>query len=239
LAQVLLEDTLGLEEVDVKGRTVHTDFLRRNYLENLQNAKVVTLDGKGGATPSVRKVLEIGDEELWHLKYLSFIPGNNVFEAYVMDFWQDKKDEPQFTINGGEAQVSASLLGTLKYGAKNAAWFMLKQIDDSFPSLHPVHISRGIIGPFEGIYSPRNEEVLGVCREILAKDPDFKLLRFKRQYSLAPNDREEGKEMRQVIHMQDWNDEILVCPGQYRQRVADSVLGTSVKVVEPIGGQNA
>jgi hypothetical protein len=228
LLQELKGDEIELTDVPNEAERIYRGILKRSFLEQIQTKELIGWKS-GGLKPTAKKIVPFGAENLWRINHARYM-SNNMYELYVVDTWQDLS-EPQITEKDGVVEVSRALEESLKFGATNSAWFVLKELDETFPSLHPVHISRGIVGPFENQYSEKNETQLPITNEILKENPDFALLRFKRQYSYAPNQVTQKNETRQVIYHQDWNDEILICQAGYQRRVAESVLGTNVRVV--------
>ncbi len=143
--------------------------------------------------------------------------------------------------------ISPPLQSALRgFASGNAAWFIIKELDERFRSLHPVHVSRFLVGPFENRYltkrngnagpgenaGPGNIPLLPITPQLLAGDANAGLLRCSLQYSYAPNHEVEGKELRQVLYQQDWRQEYIISPAKYSSRVAQSVLGTDVKVLD-------
>lgn len=233
LQRLLLEDYVELCDVESEAGKIHASALKRSFLEQLKAAQLLGFEAGGySLAPQAKKILSLGGEELWSIVCIRYSMSSSLFQAYVLDVWQDIR-EPQISEDGETAVVSPALASTLRFGDENAAWFMLKTIDDRFKSLHPVHVSRALIGPFENKY--RNHPLakrLDVATKLLAEDENFCLLRFSRQYSYAPNHIGDGDRCRQVIHQDDWRDEMLVCPAKYSSRVSKSVLGTNVRIFE-------
>ncbi len=235
LRTLLTSDTEDISRVKEKAAELHKKAMNRNFLEQLHEAELLGWElGKYSLPPQATRLLKLGVEELWNLHFIQYSPGSSMFEMYMIDTWQDVR-EPQIQEGDyGKGMVSAELQSALKFSPNNAAWFILRSIDEKFPGLHPVHVSRALVGPFENRYLTRPDEIptLPVTRELLKENPDAGLLRFSRQYSYAPNHVEENEELRQVIHRENWSDEIIVCPGRYSSTVAKSVLGTQVRVFE-------
>jgi hypothetical protein len=229
LIRLLLEDNQEISDVRTTSENMHAEALKRNFLENLTASDLISWNNQGSRAEA-RKIIPFGGEDLWRVKYSRFMPSTNIFEIYLMDVWQDIR-QPQIIEAEGKITVSKDLEEAMKFGKENKAWFVLSEIDKMFKSLHPVHVSRGLIGPFENKYGIRAENPLQVSKEILEQDQDFSLLRFTRQYSYAPNHRPDGDEIKQIVYMDDWNDELLICPQRYTSRVSKSVLGTNVRVV--------
>jgi hypothetical protein len=228
LANLLRTDGKPIEQVPAEAERIYKSILRRSFLEQLQSTELIGWKS-GGLRPIATKLLPFGGEDLWRIKHARAMTGS-MYEVYVIDVWQDNA-EPQILEKDGKAEVSQQLESSLKFGMSNQAWFVLKELDETFKSLHPVHISRGLVGPFENKYATQLD-TLPITQEILGENPDFGILRFRRQYSYAPNQTTtKNKETRQVVYHQDWSDEVLVCPAQYATRVTDSVLGTNVRVV--------
>ena len=234
LQELILTDHTALSEVKTAAEKIHIKALKRNYIEQLQNFPLLGWDSSGfSLEPQAAKVVALGVEDLWSISLIRYSPASGLFHAYVIDAWQDKV-EPQITEMPGTKQglVSADLQKALKFHEDNAAWYILKTIDQKFDSLHPVHVSMAVIGPFENKYLTQNKgnKVLPIASEILRHDQNAGVLRFNRQYSYAPNKQTVDEISRQLIHQEDWNDELIVCPGAYSSLVAQSVLGTDVRI---------
>ena len=152
----------------------------------------------------------------------------------MIDAWQDIRD-PQITeTEPGRGKISRELERSFTFGRDNVAWYILKTLDERFQGLHPVHVTRALIGPFETRYltKPGSIKRLPVTDDILAHDPHAGLLRFSRQYAYAPNHEEHKETVRQVIHREPWADEFIVSPTRYAPKVSASVLGTNVRIIE-------
>ncbi len=226
---LLMEDHVLLENVEAEANILHRQALRRSYLEQLMDAKLLNWEASGSSKPTATKVMDLGVEALWNLTYARFSPATAAFHFYVIDMWQDIL-EPQI-VNG---VLSSRLESSLQFGEGTSAYYMLGELDRQFRSIHPVHVSRGILGPYESKYTTKQGEIkfLPVTRELLAENPEAMILRFRRQYALAPNHEETKEGLRQILHRQEWSDEFIVCPAQYSKTVADSLLGTSVRILE-------
>lgn len=237
LQELILTDHTPLPEVKAAAEKNHRQALQRNYVEQLQQFPLLGWDSSGfSLEPQAAKVIALGVEDLWSISLIRYSPGSGLFHAYVIDTWQDLV-EPQITeVPGTEpglvsaGLVSADLQKTLKFHEDNAAWYILKTIDQKFNSLHPVHVSRAVIGPFENKYLTEKGKTLPITSEMIRQDSTAGLLRFNRQYAYAPNNLVVDDIPRQIIHQENWNDEIIVCPGAYSSLVSQSVLGTDVRI---------
>lgn len=233
LYELLTEDYVEIPKVAEAARKIQADAMRRNYLEHIETANLLGWESTGySLDPNARKVLQLGAETLWNISCIRFSLSSGLFHAYVIDAWQDNLCAPVIDQDG---RVSRQLYDALKFADDNAAWFMLKKLDEGFEGLHPVHVSRALIGPFETKYLTSAEDIkmLKCTPKLLKKDDCTGLLRFSRQYAYAPNHKvdSEGK-IRQILYQDNWSDEVIVCPTQYAGLVSGSVLGTNIRIFE-------
>lgn len=234
--ELLTKDYVPLNEVDGKARELQQSALKRNFLSLLPKVELLGWDAaKQRTAPIIQKVLSLGGEELWHLAFMQYHSAEGLFEAYLIDAWQERR-KPTFQDNGdGRIELPKEFLDSLKFGRDNASWYILRSIDEKYAYLHPVKVSRFLVGPFENRYSTSaysEMPKLPITAELLKEDPDCGLLRISHQYTYAPNHEEVDGKLRQVIYREDWRDEYIVAPAKFAPRVADSVLGTRVKVLE-------
>lgn len=234
LSTMLLEDYVAVGDIATKAEELHRSAMRRSFLEHLQKATLLGWEATDfSLKPVARKVIALGGETLWNIAYLQYDPASSMFEIYIIDAWQDIR-EPQITESEpGRGSISQDLVRSFKFGKDNAAWYILKTLDEKFPSLHPVHVTRALIGPFETKYLTKPEGIkpLPVTADILAHDPQAGLLRFSRQYAYAPNHNDRDGVTRQVVYREHWADEFIVCPTRYAPKVSASVLGTHVRII--------
>ncbi|MEK6845459.1 MAG: hypothetical protein AABY26_01765 [Nanoarchaeota archaeon] len=236
LRELLAKDYVPLNEVDGKARELQQQALKRNFLTLLPRVELLGWDAAKQCTaPLVQKTLSLGGEELWHLAFMQYHSAEGLFEAYLIDAWQERRKPVFQEKNDGCIELPKEFLDSLKFGRDNASWYILRNIDEKFSHLHPVKVSRFLVGPFENCYStsaysemPR----LPITAELLKEDPACALLRLSHQYTYAPNHEEVDGKLRQVIYREDWSDEYIIAPAKFAPRVADSVLGTRVKVLE-------
>jgi hypothetical protein len=235
LKRLIKGDNVELNQVGVNVLNINKNSMKRNFLEKLKGEELIGWGfGDNEIIPHARKELMMGGEDLWNVSAVRFMPASGTFEIYIVDTWQDIR-EPQITEVDGEVKVSRELASSLRFGADNAAWYMLKEIDQKFKSLHPVHVTRAVVGPYENRYLDYRKTTfkpLAITKEILGKDPQVGLLRFERQYAYAPNQRDVGDEVRQIVYLENWQDEIIICPSKFSSDVARSVLGTNVRIFE-------
>jgi hypothetical protein len=234
LRVLLTTDDVEIDRVGDRARELHRTAMRRSFLEQLRGSDL--LGWKAGQTslpPRARLVLDLGVEQLWNITLLRFMPDRAQFAAYVVDLWQDARE--QLLSRGASGPVIADALqGAFCFSAENPAWYIIASLDERFPSVHPVHVSRGIIGPlFHNLGGGHaGADVLPATRRILAADPGAGVLHFTRQYSFAPLHELRDGEPRQIIYRQNWHDEVIVCPARHAARLARSMLGTQVRVVQ-------
>lgn len=228
LQSLLLEDYAPVPEIPDKAQALRKDALRRNFLEQIRMADL--LNWRVGTPPAIkaRKVRSEGAEELWSITAIQYEASSGMFHLYIIDAWQDIS-EHVFQQSGEGVEISPLFAPKLNFGGLNEAWYILKAIDRAFPSLHPVHVSRGILGPWESRYTTQR---LPILQALLKENPNSHVLRFTRQYSFAPNHEEISGELRQIVSIEDWRDEILVCPSMYAADVSRSVQGTDIKVLK-------
>ncbi len=235
LETILLGDNVEFSEVTERTQKIHKEAMKISFLEKLKDSELLGWEStEHSLQPITTKVIPLGGEELWNIKFISYSPSKSLFSVYVIDLWQDNR-EPQITESDGLGSVSQELAASLKFSEDNSVWYVLKKIDETFKSLHPVHASRAVIGPFENKYltKPTSLKVLQTTKEILEENQNFSLLRLSVQYAFAPN-HESKEEIRQIIYREDWCDEFIVCPARYSSKVSSSVLGTRVRILEAL-----
>lgn len=230
---MLLSDDVELDQVPMKAKGLQRRAMQRSFLEQLQDKELLGWESNGySLKPSAERVLFLGGEELWNVSFIRYSLASGMFQIYAMDLWQDIR-EPQIKLVDGKGVVSSALEGALKFGEDNAAWYIIKELDEKFKSIHPVHVSRALLGPFESKYltKPNRIEPLQITSELLQKDPVAALFRFSWQYAYAPNHEinKEG-ELQQKLYREDWRQEVIVGSARYAGRIADSLQGTDVHV---------
>ena len=235
LRKLLLEDYVEIDDIGAKANDIHKSAMQRNFIEHLKDAELLSWESTDfSMKPRVTKIMPLGVESLWNLVFIKYSRASSMFQLYSIDLWQDIR-EPHIIENAsGIGEISGELSGSLTFGDETAAWYILKTIDERFTSLHPVHVSRALIGPFENRYLTKPDAIkpLGITQELLKDDKEAALLRFSRQYAYAPNHEAVGDRVQQVIYRENWNDEFIVCPAKYSPSVSKSVLGTSVRIFE-------
>lgn len=235
LNELLVTDYTSIEKVPEKAQAIHKDAMKKNFFEHLAKSQLIVWNQtEHSVKPTAKKVVSLGGETLWNLTIPTYLLSSGMFHLYVIDAWQDVL-KPEITEDEeGNIELSEQLKRALKFGEKNTAWYILSSIDNKFESLHPVHVSRVLIGPFENKYltSPDDIEVLPVTGELLKENQDIGLLRASIQYTYAPNHTSVEGKTRQEYYREDWRDEIIVCPGEYSAKVSESVLGTQVRIFE-------
>lgn len=233
LKGLLMQDYAGIEDVPSQTSEVSRQAMKRSFLEQLKQHNPLVTETGNALPVQATKMMSLGAEELWNLAFINYSKASSMFQVYVIDLWQDMI-QPQIIEKDGRTVVSDRLAAVLNFSPANAAWYILKTVDDKFPSLHPVHVSRGLIGPFENRYCTKRGDIepLQVTGELLKEDPSAGLLRFSRQYSYAPSHIAKGVDIKQRIHTENWSDEMIVVPSRHASRVAKSVLGTNVRVYQ-------
>lgn len=231
LRGLLTEDYVQPDAVPDEVTKVRRQAMRRNFLEQLEQVDLLSCGTHTlSHSPTATLRMRLGGEELWHVTFLRYRMDTGLFEAYVVDLWQDVRDRVL-----APRSVSPALKEALNFAPDNAAWYMLHTLDERFESLHPVQVSRLLIGPCENRYRTKPDDIphLPLTDTLLAEDPDCNILRLSRQYTYAPNHYETGEgKLRQELHHDNWSDEFIVCPAKFSARVAQSVEGTHVKVLE-------
>jgi len=232
---ILTEDYVELSEIQKAIEEIHTSAMKRNFVNLLSEAKLVNWEQTSkNFKPVAQKIRSLGGEELWNLFYIKYSLASGVFQAYVIDFWQDVRD-PQVTEDErGNVTVSSALETSLNFADDNSSSYVIKSLDGKFKSIHPVHTSRILVGPFENKYQTvPNWQQLDITKELLKEDQSAALLRMSKKYSFAPNHRTNSDgELSQITYPQDWSEEYIVCAARYAQKVSSSILGTHVKVLQ-------
>ena len=235
LKKTVLEDYVDVDDVEAKLEEIHKGALKRSFLEQLADAELLRKDSSATyTTPEATKIKSMGAEELWNITYMKLNHGTGTFEIYSIDLWQDNREQ-HITEDAEGTKVSERFRTSLSFSQKNHAWYILRRIDQNFKSLHPVHVTRATVGPFENKYltaTTRDTKLLSPVQRILETDAEAGVLRFTRQYSLAPNHNEIHGKLRQEVYQKNWSDEIIVCPGKYSSTLGHMILGTDVKIFE-------
>ena len=233
LQLLLLGDLQDKEQTISVSKEIHRDALKRSFLEQLQNYPL--MNWKVGETGffAADKIMPMGGETLWNVYGVKYLPNNSMFEIYVLDIWQDVREPNPHIVEvekSGKASISKELEKSFIFGIDNTPWYVLRNIDDKFESLHPVHVSRALIGPFEHKYIKKR--TLPVMKDILAEDAEACALRFSRQYSYAPNHTATKGKIRQTIYRENCADEIITIPGKFAGKMAQSIQGTNLRILE-------
>jgi hypothetical protein len=235
LTSMLEGDMVSIDEVKQKADAIHKEAMRRNYLERLQSSTLIGWENnRYSLEPQAHLSMKLGAESLWRITYIRYMPDSSMFELGIIDLWQDNLKPEIQLIKDNKGELSGPFNSKLNnFSKENPAWYIIYSIDDSFEGLHPVHVSRALVGPFENRYLTKTESAnaLQVTQDILKSDRDFSLLRFSRQYSFAPNHIEQEGRIRQITYRENWSEEIIACPCAYASKVASSVLGEDVKVL--------
>jgi len=236
LKGILMQDYVPLEDVRKESMKLHKEAMKRAFIEDLQNSNLIDWRlSKYAVAPEAKKIRWFGAEELWKITALSYSAANSVFQAYVIDLWQDNLAEPQIVQDAkGNTTVSAAFSSILHFSEEIEAWYILKAIDDSFENIHPVHVSRAIIGPYENKFMtiPKLTKPLAATLQVVKDNVDAGIFRFIRQYSYAPTSVANGETVRQEIYQQNWSDEVVVCPASYASLISKSVKGTDLRIFE-------
>lgn len=239
LGELLVTDHVALNTVRFHASELQETALRRNFLERIQHTPLLQWQAGMLEYSVAKKILAVGDETLWHLHGIKFRPEASLFEAYIIDLWQDARDLQITEKNGknsgnGDGIVSDAFRKALDFGVSNAPWYVLRSLDETFESLHPVHVTRALLGPSENQYRTQPKEIpaLPVTEELLKENNTASLLRMSRQYAYAPNHEIVKGNVRQIITREVWSDEFIVTPAEYAPKVSASVAGTNVRVYE-------
>jgi len=239
---MLLWDTEEIEDVADKSLALSHQALQQNFLTQLEQAQLLSWEQTEYSLPPLaQKKIFLGGEELWSISFIRYSLASGMFQIYDLDLWQDIREAPQITQTNelntskkNHGRISQELERTLKFGEDNPAWYILQTIDKNFKSLHPVHVSRLLIGPFETKYRTNTNDIehLAVAKDILHQDPQSGILRASWQYAYAPNHRidPETQEIQQIIYREDWRQELLVSPSHYAGKVSNAIAGTDVHI---------
>jgi hypothetical protein len=242
LSKLLTQDYAETSAVKAKAQATQREAMKRSFLEQIANAELLGWKAEEHSmAPKARLVADLMVEKLWNLSFVRFNPGNNFYELFVIDTFTDDQDQLIKQTSATEGEVSKRLQDSLVFGGTNDAPYMLRYLDSTFDTLHPVHLTRMIIGPFETKYLTkphRGFEMLEPTAEIMKGNLNLGVLRCKRQYTYAPNSEQSDETIRQVTYDNDWNQEFIVCPAAHASEIAQKILGTDIRVIEYSGGEN-
>jgi hypothetical protein len=229
LAELLTGDLRTPDEARLQVVGLHEGAMKRNFLEMLKENPLMSKSIEGYAYgPVVEKLVSLGAETCYSVSLLLYSRASGTFQAYVLELWQDIL-KPHIIETPEGFQLSSAFKDALWFAEQNAPWFILSSIDKRFESLHPVHVSRAIIGPYENRYMAAPE----LAKQLLIKAPDTALLRARMEYSYSPNHTENSEcQLQQVLYRESWYDEIIVAPAGHAASIASSVLGDRVRVVK-------
>ncbi|MDO8556711.1 MAG: hypothetical protein Q7R96_06085 [Nanoarchaeota archaeon] len=236
LTELLTDDKTTPEQTSTRIQQLHRQALKRNFLRQLQTTPIFDAEtDKENLELRVTKTAEIGGETLWNIQFLRYGKADSTFQAYNIDLWQDQLGEQHLKEKEGTGTISETLARTLKFGSKNAAWFILREIDQAFENVHPVHVSRALVGPFETRYSDPKKATytpLAATLQLITQDPTYYALRFSRDYSYAPNHDDTAGSTQQIIYREPWSDQIIICKGQHAPTVANTLEGKKIRIIE-------
>jgi len=234
--ELLLTDSERINNVVSKAKyDLHKDVMHRNFYEQLAEAELLCenrTEIKNGL--KIKKVLDLGGETLWNLSYGRLSSSLGMYQVYTIDLWQDIREPQIVEDEQGNVTISPELRRSLKFSEENAAWYVISELDKQFKSVHPVHVSKMLVGPYENKYLTKPDEIrpLKVTSRILVRNSQVGLLRASIKYSYAPNHEVTEKGNRQIVYREDWSDEIVVCPAAYSSLASKSLLGDRVRIFE-------
>ncbi|HLP79597.1 MAG TPA: hypothetical protein VK158_03110 [Acidobacteriota bacterium] len=239
-----LQDLLSSDEVDMTEVAQHADkiyqtALQRNYFEYLGDQLLIgPADMQKKDSIIVKKEIDLGVETLWSVSSIQYSRARGMFQIYVMDLWEDvpaEGDEPFVKKEGeGVDTLSDKFAREFDFSENNDAWYMLQKIDEEYPTIHPVHMTRLLVGPFDNQYftSPQGFKPFPVSLALIDKDKEFDLLRCSRDYAYAPNAEVRQGRTFQKIHRMKWNDLFSVTKAKYAGTVAEHLLGAQSYLFE-------
>jgi hypothetical protein len=235
LKNVLLQDYIEIDDVKRTVKNYHEEAMKRNFLEKLNKSELIGWEQNGKDIKiNSKKTIDLGGETLWNLSFIKYSAAYNMFEAYVVDLWQDNLGRPHIEEIDEGIKMSDKLISNLgRFSVENPAYFVLEELDEKFETLHPVHISKSLIGPYENKYMkmPRFNILPGI-KEYVLTNPDEGALRFCKSYFYAPNHRDIDGKTRQILgKRENWNEQIVVCPSSYSKDLSKDLLGTDLKII--------
>jgi hypothetical protein len=235
LQNVLMQDYVETGDVSVVARKHHEDAMKRSFLEKLADSELIGWEQSGrDIKMDVRKTIDLGGETFWNISFAKYSAATGMFEVYVMDVWQDNLGEPHLKETEAGVRISNEFKSHLGgFGIENPAYFVLEDTDERFETIHPVHVSKSLVGPYENKYlkAPRFSILPGI-REHVTANPFDGALRFCKSYFYAPNHRDVNGKARQILgKRENWNEQIVVCPGGYSSSLSKELLGTDLKIV--------
>lgn len=233
---LLRHDFTDTREIPALVSGLQQTALQRRFLERIQGKELIPWEAGKTELFYARKIFSLPQESLWHLHCVKYRPEASMFEAYVLDLWQDNGgNEIQRGKTEEEGILSEAFKSALDFGIDNAPWYIISALDERFTQIHPVHVSRCLFGPFENKYHTRSGKIkqLPVLHDLLHSDASAGFLRASILYSYAPN-HEIGKKgiRRQFVHRETWSDEYLAVPGHHAAQVSASLAGTDIHIGE-------
>lgn len=233
LASLLASDTTPVNQVPQEAATIKEGALKRSFLEYLASYPLPAYSTQSGI--DARLITEEGAESLWSLNFTRLDMVSGFVTFYQVDLWQDFTGRLiQAKPNGVE--INTELRQILEFTQRPDPWYLLGKIDERFENIHPVHLSRCTIGPFESRYMTAEPEVprLQFAQGIYKSDPEAAFLRCGWQYAFAPKSvdttRKKAVIRRQDLVREDWRSEVLVVPAQHTAAASQAALGTGVRV---------
>ncbi len=236
LADMLKTDDVSIDQVVMQAGNIQTAAMKRNFLEQLTNAELVGYNLIGKCKePKAVKIERRGGETCWAINLVSYSLASGMFQIYIIHAWEEMLHSSYFTETENGVEIAPMLKASLNFSEENTGWFIISKLDEDFPGLHPFHVTRALIGPFENRFltsSSNPYQRLPVTGAILKDDQNAGILRASIQYSFAPNTINTKEGVKQELYMEDWRDEFIVCPSQYSAQVSGSVEGQKVRVVK-------
>ena len=220
------------DPTDLRVRVIglYRDSMKRKFIEHLSSSEMVSWNGNSTFTLAPKKISPLGLESLWQINMIVYSKGDSIMNLYSLIVSQDNKME--YVSQKG---VSPHLLSRMNgFAVQNVSWYILNELDKEFPGLNPVHISRGILGPYETKYFTGNNVFgsIAIVKEILAEDESASVLRFQRQFCYSEGQDVVKGQLRQKTRQVDFRDQYLVCQPQYSGRISQSLAGSNVKIIE-------
>lgn len=235
LCDTLLQDYVETTSVSGATQKYHNDAMKRSFLEKLAGSELIGWEQSGrDIKMNVTKTMDLGGENFWNISFAKYSAAYGMFELYVLDLWQDNLGEAHLFETSEGASMSPELKSHLGgFGVENPAYFVLEDTDEKFETLHPVHVSKSLVGPYENKYltAPRFNILPGI-REHVTANPNDGAFRFCKSYFYAPNHRDIDGRSRQILgKRENWNEQVVVSPTGYSSGLSKEILGTDLKII--------
>ncbi len=229
LQSMLMSDMIPVDDVAARTQIIADDASRRHYLEHLVDADILRWKSSDIRIKAERTRV-MGVEELWNISFAAYTPSLEAFQLYSIDLLQDRSDV-LLSESDGIVTVDPRLMQALNYSTGNAAWYVLRDLDERFPSIHPVHVTKALLSPYTG-GDLQGSDSLPACKAISDEDGDATFIRLTRASALSSGQEVIDGNLRQIVPREDRIEEYIACPARYSARLSRTILGDNVRIIE-------